>query len=201
MPDSAISDQDVARTAAPGLDAGGQEAKFNAVISPPRAPYQPEYRRTMTARRGSCVICRGRQRSRINGLLADGWSANAIETEMRRRGHPVKRETVARHRRRCLDDDPQTQVNLADLERRLDDGTPASDAAFRRDLAVLVQQRAIRALERGAIGVTTADGLKAQGLLDRRVARQQDQAFVLNLARLLSGGGKMAPRELMDDDD
>jgi hypothetical protein len=204
QPDSASSVQVVHSDGAHGGQdsaQGGQEARVNGVITSPGSPFLRVHRRTMATSRGSCVICRGRQRSRINGLLADGWSANAIEAEMRRRGHPVKRETVARHRRRCLDDDPQTSLEVADIERRLDDGAYSSDKAMAKDLAIIVQRRAIRALQRGAMPVSVAQGLTAQRLIDRRLERQQQHAFMANLARLLSGAGLEPPDGVLLSDD
>jgi hypothetical protein len=126
-------------------------------------------------------------------MLAAGMSPNAIEGELRQAGHPIKRETVSAHRRECLADDAVAHLDLQRLGDAVDRGAYSSHAQFRRDLAIVVQRRAIRALERGAIGVTTADGLRAQALIDRRESRTQNHEFMLNLARLLSGMGEPGP--------
>ena len=135
-------------------------------------------------------------RTRVDQLLAAGWTGNAIEAEMRRSGTPIKQETVRRHLRECLANDPLTIVELEALGRRMGEKTIGTDAEFRRDLARIVRAKAIRGLQRGALGVTTRDGLAAKRLLYRRIEGQQDQAFQRNLARLLSGAGESPPASL-----
>jgi hypothetical protein len=131
-------------------------------------------------------------------MLAAGMSPNAIEGELRSSGRALKRETITAHRRECLANDAVGHHELQLLGDAVERDEYDSDARFRHDLAVIVQRRAIRALERGAIGVTTAHGLKAQAIIDRRAERRQDHAFLVNLARLLSGAGQLGPRELDD---
>jgi hypothetical protein len=55
-------------------------------------------------------------------------------------------------------------------------------------------------MEEGLLRVTTKDGLAAQALIDRREEKAEDRKFMLNLARLLSGGGGMAPERLIEGD-
>lgn len=68
------------------------------------------------------------------------------------------------------------------------------------DLAVAVRDKALTGLRAGRLQVTTKDGLQAQALLDRREEHQKDREFMLNLARLLSGGGTKAPAHLIEGD-
>ena len=147
-------------------------------------------------RRRSCVLCRGPLGPRVNAMLAAGLSGNAIEAEMRRSGTPVKQETVRRHKRECMADDPASFVELEVLAQHVETGAVGT-ASIRRDVARIVQLRAIRQLQRGAIAVSTRDGLAAQAMLDRRAERAKDRQFLLNLARLLSGAGGGPPADLV----
>lgn len=119
---------------------------------------------------GTCSICNGRSREEINALLATGTSLLEIQRQT-----GVGRETVRKHR----DDHVAKQVIAPD-----------------GDFATMVQKRAVQALGNNQIKVTTKDGLAAQALLDRRAEKEQDREFMLNLAQLLSGGGRGAPAAL-----
>ena len=76
--------------------------------------------------------------------------------------------------------------------------SPQRQAREKPDLAVAVRDKALAGLAAGRLAVTTRDGLAAQALLDRREEHQKDREFMLNLARLLSGGGTKAPEHLIE---
>lgn len=121
-----------------------------------------------------CGICNSERVSIINSLLAAGRGPYAIEREMKRLGQPTKAATVTRHRSRCL----TTEV----LQRSLSSNT---------DFATAVRNEAVRQLEAGQLKVRTTDGLTAQGLLDRRAEKAADRVLLVEMARLLSGAGKL----------
>lgn len=131
-----------------------------------------------------CAICASDRKPIINGLLAAGRGPYAIENEMKRLGSPTRAPTVQRHLRRCLNGDPtNTEVLVRSLT-----GKPVSSNA---DFATAVRNEAARLLEEGQLKVRTVDGLAAQGLLDRRAEKQADRMLLVEMARLLSGAGKL----------
>ena len=118
-------------------------------------------------------------------------SYSDLETETRKLGGAIKRETIGNHVRLCLGGtkplmDDITAQTIADMGR--DATTPAEI-----DFASLVQKRAVQLLKTGDLRVTTTHGLQAQALLDRRLEKQADRDLALNMARLLSGAIQMTP--------
>lgn len=146
-----------------------------------------------------CSVERSPKLLEINSMLAAGLGLQTIEKRLRGDGFAIKRETIKRHLDRCL---PPTAVMIpggsalpavpADQVRQR-----RSEGGGARDFASLVHDRALDALVDGELRVTTRDGLAAQALLDRREERAKDQAFMLSLARLLSGAGAPPPQELI----
>jgi hypothetical protein len=119
-----------------------------------------------------------------------------IEVETRKMGKAIKRETLAKHFRVCLDG--QTPfVDDAGL-RSISEGASAAQSDAERDFAILVQRRATEMLRDGQLRVTASHGLQAQALLDRRAEKQADRDLALNMARLLSGAITMTPYEIIE---
>lgn len=130
----------------------------------------------------------------VGEMLGLGMSANAIEHGCKAKGRAIKRETIKRHLEVCLGGvrpkpNPVTVRNIAK--------SPTA-TQVEKDLAKLVQQKAIEGLQDGSLKVTVKDGLSATALLDKREARMEDQKFMLGLARLLSGAGSVGPRQIED---
>jgi hypothetical protein len=131
----------------------------------------------------------------INEMVAVGMSMLTIEKTLRDKGHAIKAETVSRHVRQCLNGErpkhnPVGVAKVAANRAGTSNGGPPGEI---RDLAKMVQQKAIEALENGQLKVTIKDGLAATALLDKRDARMEDQKFIIGLARLLSGAGHAGP--------
>jgi len=149
-----------------------------------------------------CIVGRsGAYGVMVNEMIAVGMSANAIEKTLREKGHAIKRETVTQHRRRCLhgttpQHNPVGIAKVANNRAGTSNGGPPKEV---RDLAKMVQQKAIEGLENGQLKVTIKDGLAATALLDKRDARMEDQKFIIGLARLLSGAGHVGPSEVVID--
>jgi hypothetical protein len=147
----------------------------------------------------ACSVERSAKLHEINAMLAAGLGLQTIEKRLRADGLAIKRETIKRHLDRCL---PATAiivpggealpVTTADQVRQR-----RSESGAARDFASLVHNRALEALVDGELRVTTRDGLAAQAILDRREERTTDRAFLLNLARLLSGAGNPPPPEIV----
>ena len=117
----------------------------------------------------------------VNELIAKGYSSPRIRQEVKLAGFTVALRTVARHRRLCVVDETTAQVE-----------------ARNEDLAVLVRDQVRRGVLNGSIGLKARDGMAAQALIDRREEKAADRSFMLNLAQLLSGGGKAAPVTVID---
>lgn len=144
-----------------------------------------------------CIIGRsGAWGVMVNEMIAVGLTPYMIEKTLKEKGHPVKEETVKRHTTKCLTDIPvhhPTEIEKVAANRAgTANGGPPKEI---RDLAKIVQQKAIEGLENGTLSVTVKDGLAATALLDKRDARMEDQKFMLGLARLLSGAGHSGPRD------
>jgi hypothetical protein len=127
----------------------------------------------------------------VDEMLALDMSFNGIENACRAKGYAIKRETVQRHLNQCLagvrpKPNPLTVSKVAK--------SPIATAQ-EKDLARLVQAKAIEGLQDGTLKVTVKDGLSATALLDKREARMEDQKFMLGLARLLSGAGSVGPQD------
>lgn len=145
-----------------------------------------------------CIVSRsGAYGVMVNEMLAVGMSSNAIEKTLREKGHAIKDTTVTRHKRQCLNGErpkhnPVGVAKVAANRAGSANGGPTQEI---RDLAKMVQQKAIDGLETGALKVTVKDGLAATALLDKRDARLEDQKFIIGLARLLSGAGHAGPSD------
>lgn len=126
-------------------------------------------------------------------MLAANYPLAMIERETRKFGAGIKAETVADHLANCLHGDRKAGV----LEGVKPYGTGGARQE-NRDLATLVQQRAVELVE-GGMFVEVKDGLLAQKLIDARVEKDKDREFTINLFRLMSGGGTVAPKALIDD--
>lgn len=144
-----------------------------------------------------CAVDRHPLKDDIATMIASGSSLNFIEKFSREKGHPIKRETVKAHMERCLAGTPeQVDRDLDKITVKIAKGAPKAEIA--RDFAVAVQKKALHELKEGTLRVTTKDGLVAQQLLDKREERAKDRAFVLDLARLISGAGAPPPDEYID---
>lgn len=146
----------------------------------------------------TCKIDASEHAATINALLASGMPMLHIEREMKANGYVIKRETIKRHMDRCLlgvagAGAPQPrQARPAAVT-----GRPRATS---QDIAILVQRRVAERLNDPdtLMRVDVKDGLAAQALIDKRSEKEKDRAFVLNLARLLSGAGQDTPMEYID---
>lgn len=114
--------------------------------------------------RAVCRICSEPElRATIDGLLADERSFLFIERQT-----GIGRRPIANHARRC-----------------------AERPMKATDFATAVRNEAAKLLAEGKLHVRTTDGLAAQGLLDRRAEKAADRQLLVEMARLLSGAGKL----------
>lgn len=134
--------------------------------------------------RPNCTICSSAFVAEINGLLAQGRSSAAIAREMP--GFSVA--TIRDHRIACL--------GTAEMGEK--SGRPVTPKDVPVDFAVAVRDKALAQLKEGKLKVNSRDGLNAQALIDRREERSEDRKFMLNLARVLSGGGAPAPVDVIE---
>lgn len=148
-----------------------------------------------------CSLCHGPLGPMINEMLALGMSLRQIEKASREKKRPVKSETVGRHLHQCLND-VRPEVNPTAVVQatvaKAKPGTSPKEARVARDLAKVVQEKAVEGILTGQLKVTVKDGLAATAILDKRDARQEDRRFLVGLARLLSGAGNPAPDGLVE---
>ena len=140
----------------------------------------------------------------VDDGLATGLSLRAIERLAKQKGSALKAEAVAVHLKDCHQGiRPEVDATEVLEEQQTMVPPPLTrpvgphQVETPKDLARLVQQKAIEGLERGSLQVTLKDGLSATALIDKREARQEDRRFMVGLARLLSGAGYAGP---MGDD-
>jgi hypothetical protein len=124
--------------------------------------------------RPRCSLHEGARADFVNDLLARGWSATNIASAATKAGLHIRVETITAHRRVCFGRETTAEAEMS-----------------KADLAILVRDRVAKEL--GALPVTVKDGLMAQQLIDRREEQRRDRQFMVNLARLLSGGGPVRP--------
>ena len=134
--------------------------------------------------RRQCGICDGDEARRkvIDGFIADGLSAAAVEREVKAKGLTVKRETVTKHRDGCLGSGGERTPEETQMAAK------ASASGSTEDFAALVKAEATRRLLAGEIKPSMQDGLQAQALLDRRAEKQKDRELAVTIGRLLAGG-------------
>jgi hypothetical protein len=151
-----------------------------------------------TVKRLKCSIEKSPYCDEVNTMLASGVSPNSIEQHMRALDYPMKRETIARHLVRCLDNDPAAHVDMKKVVGKTPGLPPPPAKMSEHDFAVAVQKIALRELAEGRLKVNTKDGLVAQQILDKRVERAKDREFVMNLARIISGAGQPPPDDVIE---
>ena len=135
----------------------------------------------MPARR--CSICSNDKKNEwVAKRHLEGFSASKMEDMARANGHPIKRETISRHLRKCLGTDAKPAEVKAVAQAVMKD---APALASSDDVALLVQQAVVQKLKAGEGRVTVQHGLQAQQLLDRRAERAKDRELAVTLARLL----------------
>jgi hypothetical protein len=136
-----------------------------------------------------CRICRNKVRKAgIDASLANGLGNAAVARDQTATGWAISPETVKGHREHY-------EVPLG--------------VAKPRDLAILVRDRTMDAIEDGRLAITDKDlwknvnpGLKAQSLLDVRASKTDDRQVAIAFATLLAGGigGFLAPVALRLED-
>jgi hypothetical protein len=134
--------------------------------------------------RPGCTVCSSAFASQVNALAARGISSAEIARTLPAFG----RQTIRDHRLGCLATTEVTTKN----------GRPNVEVQVDDDFATAIQRKALENLKAGKLRVTARDGLNAQALIDRREERSEDRKFMLNLARVLSGAGGIAPPEVID---
>lgn len=142
----------------------------------------------MTTARALCGVCNGdpARRKFVDFQLASGTPPAKIERMAKDAGHPVKRETITKHRDGCLG---VTSIGTPRPPEETQLAARAAATGSNGDMAELVKAEAIRLLEEGKLKVTTQDGLAAQALIDRRQEKQKDRELAAAIGRLLAGGG------------
>ena len=128
-----------------------------------------------------CSLHEGPKAALVAEGILQGLSAYKIEEKVRAAGYPVKARTILRHQRNC---GSKKQITLLH-------GT---------DVAEMVRDKVANELAQGKLRVNVKDGLTAQALIDRREEKRASREFMLNLAQLLSGGGKQTPAQLIEGD-
>lgn len=138
--------------------------------------------------RKRCSVCKSPHKAQIHALKASKMTLQDIHLETQKLGRPIKRETLGKHFRICLNG-----ITPELLAQEIADASKEAKTVAELDFATMVQHRATELLAAGELRVTTQHGLSAQALLDRRAEKQADRDIALNIARLLSGAMVMPP--------
>jgi len=131
-----------------------------------------------------CHACRSPLSDAINKRLKAGEPDVRVSKWLEEQGHYLSRLAIGKHRREHLTDEFQAQVKAAKKELERNKKTIKGDG----DLAKLVRDVAMAAVEAGELRPTLQEGLRAQEILDRRVEKSADRDLTLILAQVLGGG-------------
>ena len=142
---------------------------------------------------GNCGICATNRHTVVNAFLAADRTFAFIEREMKTMNQPTKAETVKRHLENCLNGQRE---NTALLESAL--GAPSAKISPDADFAKAVRREANRLLAEGKLQISTAHGLQAQQIIDRRAEKRADRALLTEIASLLAGGASGPPADLIE---
>lgn len=137
----------------------------------------------------SCTVCRNKvRRPLVDAALAGGLSGAAIARDMMSTGWPVSPDSINHHREHY-------QV-------------PVPVGSHGRDLAIVVRDLTLEAVEDGRLSITddklwknVGPGLKAQDTLDKRAAKANDRAAMIAVAQMLLGGGRDVPEDMLELED
>jgi hypothetical protein len=143
--------------------------------------------------RPRCPVCKSPYKDQIHALKLAKMTLQDLHIETQRLGRGIKRETLGKHFRICLNGEPP----LVSSQSLADAGKNAQSQA-EVDFAMMVQREATALLQAGQLRITAHHGLQAQALLDRRLEKQADRELALNMARLLSGAVVMAPATVIE---
>jgi hypothetical protein len=138
--------------------------------------------------RPRCPVCKSPHKAQIHALKASKMSLADIHAETQKLGRGIKRETLGKHFRICLNG-----VTPEILAQEIVDVSREAQGQAEVDFAIMVQKRATELLAAGDLRVTAQHGLTAQALLDRRAEKAADRDLSINIARLLSGSLSMTP--------
>lgn len=115
----------------------------------------------------------------VDAMLTRGLSGAVIARELTSKGRSVTPDTINSHAKHFQEVPTVKAVN--------------------RDLAILVRDQTVDAINEGRLEPTISQGLQAQALLDRRAEKATDNDLKLAIARLLSGSGPAGYLEPPDD--
>lgn len=141
--------------------------------------------------RNYCSICRNKvRRSVIDAAMDKGVSNAAIQRDMAETGWKIGLLPLSRHRRHYV-----SALTVSSTKRR------------GNDLAVIVRDRTIQAIEDGRLSIedeswkNVGPGLKAQDVLDRRENKTNDRKTMLAIAAMLTGTQAVPAALLIEDGD
>lgn len=118
----------------------------------------------------NCASCDHPQVREINHRIRDGRPLTDISRWLDELGTPITRQALSRH--------AKSHIGVEPLKGR----RPASG-----DFLEIVRDTGHEGVASGEIGVTLKDAIRAQQLLDARVAKEKDRDWQLKLALVLSG--------------
>jgi malate synthase len=133
----------------------------------PEVPIIPE----TVPQRPRCSVCKDKALApMIDAMLTRGLSGAYISRELIAKGWNVSPERVNSHAKHFQE-------------------LPLAKVTQKQDLAILVRDRAVEAINEGRLEPTISHGLAAQKMLDDRAARTKNADLMMAMARLLSGSG------------
>lgn len=161
----------------------------------PILPTPPDIR---AAERRRCSICQNKVRKPIIDAALDKGLSNAIiARDMTETGWPLGPLIVARHRRHYFATTPARVV----------DGIVVPARIREKDLAIIVRDRTLEAIEDGRLDIESDNwsnvgpGLRAQGQIESRTTNKNDRKALLAIGIMLLGGGRPVPEEALGIED
>lgn len=140
---------------------------------------------TLTPLLTQCHVCRDPRVETINGWMKAGVTDVEIERRLKEGGDGYSRVTLGKHKRRHLmarhDQARREAVKAMEKQSRTIRGPTNTD------LALLIRDNVVGRVIAGELEPTTAEGLRAQEMLDRRAEKGADRELILQLAQVLGG--------------
>jgi hypothetical protein len=132
-----------------------------------------------------CHVCRDSRVETINAWMKSGVSDVEIARRLKEGDDPISRITLGKHRRRHLmaEHDRKRRAAKAAMEKQAKTLPGPTNA----DLAVLIRDNVVGRVIAGDLEPSTAEGLRAQEIIDRRAEKGADRDLLLQLAQVLGG--------------
>lgn len=133
-----------------------------------------------------CHVCRSPLADLISKRMREGLPDTKISQWLESEGHYISRVTLGKHKREHLTSD--FEKAKSDAIKVMEERKKTLKPSAGKDLAGLVRDYAMAAVESGDLVPTLSEGLRAQEIIDRRSEKSSDRDLAMTLASILGGG-------------